>query len=191
MGILGDYSKVGKSALNVLKPSGLFTDKPYGDIHFQRNYMWDVILPTFMSGFIPMPGILVSKMCQKISFGDYTIDGSADRTRFGAFEAKYPGMLSIEPIKLTFLKTVPDFVTTYFTAWRKKMVGSSGLYTPKSDYAKTMYLLFYDTTGVVVNRYRFKGIFPTSLPKYSLDYINEQITNVDITLSVDLIDTLY
>jgi len=190
MSILGDYSKVGKSALNVLNPSGLFNTSFEG-IHFQRNYMWEIVLPTFWVGFVPAPGILLSKMCQRISFADYVIDGKSDRTRFGAFEAKYPGTLSIEPIKLTFLKTVPDLVTTYFTQWRKLMISTSGLYSPKSEYAKMMYLIFLDTTGVPVNRYKFSGVFPTSMPKYNLDFEANKVVSVEIELNVDAIDTMY
>lgn len=190
MGVLGDYSKVGGSALQTLNPSGLFNTSFEG-IHFQRNYMWEIVLPTFMAGIIPMPGILLSKMCQSISFGDYNLDSNSDSTRFGAFEAKYPGMLKIDPITLSFLKTVPDLVTTYFTQWRKKMISASGLYSPKSDYAKFIYLLFLDTTGVPVNRYKFSGVFPTTMPKYRLDYETGKIVSVDIVLSVDAIDTMY
>jgi len=206
MALLGDISKVGKSALGVLNPSGLFNTS-FAGVHFQRNYMWEIVLPTFMvggggtisiggysasnPGFIPMPGILLSKMCQKISFGDYNLNSTSDSTRFGAFEAKYPGMMVIDPIKLTFLKTVPDLVTTYFTQWRKLMISSSGLYSPKSQYAKMMYLLFLDTTGVPVNRYKFSGVFPTSMPKYNLDFNSNTVTSVDIDLNVDSIDTMY
>jgi len=188
MSVLGDYSKVGKSALQSLNPSGLFTTD-FNGIHFQRNYMWEIVLPTFMAGFVPMPGILLSKMCQKISFGDYTIE--SDTTRFGAFEAKYPGGMKIETMKLTFLKTVPDLVTTYFTQWRKAMISPSGLYAPKTKYAKMIYLLFLDTTGVPVNRYKFSGVFPLGMPKYNLDYATNTIISVDVDMSVDVVETVY
>jgi hypothetical protein len=190
MSILEDYSKVVKSAVKEVTPSGFF-NQSFEGVHFQRSYMWELILPTFMAGFIPMPGILLSKLCQKVSFADYSIDGSTDTTRFGAFMAKYPGLLSIPEIKLTFLKAVPDLVTTYFTQWRKIMISPSGLYSPKSKYAKILYLVFLDTTGVIVNRYKFTGVFPLSMPTYSLDYSSNNITNIEINLSVDTIETLY
>lgn len=196
MSILGDYSKVGKSALNVLNPSGIL-NQDFNGIHFQRNYMWEIILPMvgelggILQGNIPIPGILISKLCQKVTFGDYAIDGAADTTRFGAFEAKYPGTMTIEQLKLNFIKTIPDIVTTYFTSWRKSMISKSGIYAPKSQYAKTIQLVFLDTTGIPVNRYKFTGVFPISMPKYTLAYGEETISHLDIILNVDMIETLY
>lgn len=193
MGLLGQFEKIkkiGKSFINVVKPSGFFNQN-FEKIHFQRNYMWEIVLPTFMRGVIPMPGIIISKLCQSIIFEDYIIDGTSDTTRFGAFEAKYPGLLTIGPITLTFLKTTPDVVTTYFTQWRKLMISDSGLYAKKSDYAKTMYLIFLDTTGIITNRYKFINVFPLSMPAYNLNYTDDKLTSIDIKLNVDKIEVLY
>jgi hypothetical protein len=189
MSIFENFGKVGKSAINTVVPGGFF-NQSFEGIHFQRNYMWDIILPTIIRG-IPLPGILLSKLCQKISFGDYTIDGATDTTRFGALVAKYPGLLSVENIKLTFLKTVPDLVTTYFTQWHKSIISFSGIYAPKVEYAKTMYLIFSDTTGLPINRYKFINVWPLSMPKYTLDYKSNEVTTIDIELSVDMIEILY
>ena len=202
MSILGNVAQVGKSAPNVLKPSGFF-NQSFEGINFQRNYMWEIVLPTLTadpsagliasmkSGFTPMPGILISKLCQKVSFGDYVIEGAADTTRFGAYMAKYPGTLSVPNLRLTFLKSSPDLVTTYFTQWRKLILSNSGLYFPKSKYSKLAYLVFLDTTGMPTNRYKFSGVWPLSLPNYSLDYESEGVTKIDIELSVDNVSVLY
>jgi hypothetical protein len=156
------------------------------NVHLQRTYMWEIILP--MVGI--MPGVLLCPLCQSVSFGDYTFERD-QTTRFGAFEAKYPGMLKVNEFSMTFLKAIPDIATTYFTLWRKLIVSSTGLYSPKSTYAKTIYLIFLDTTGIPVNRYKLTGVFPLDLPSYQLDYVTEEVTKVKITFSVDKIETLY
>ena len=188
MGSMGEYNTIGKllSPKSAL-PSPMGLIQPLlSNVHFQRTYMWELVLP--MVGF--MPGVLLCPLAQSISFGDYSFEHS-DSTRFGAFEAKYPGILKVNEMSMTFLKAVPDIVTTYFTLWRKLMVSASGLYSPKNDYAKTIYLIFLDTTGLPVNRYKFTGVFPKSLPNYSLDYTTEEVTKIKIDFSVDKVETLY
>lgn len=188
MGLMGEYNTIGKFlSFKDAPPSPMGLIQPLlSNVHFQRTYMWELVLP--MIGF--MPGVLLCPLAQNISFGDYSFETDAS-TRFGAFEAKYPGILKIDEMELTFLKAVPDIVTTYFTMWRKLMVSPSGLYSPKNKYAKTIYLIFLDTTGLPVNRYKFTGVFPKSLPKYSLDYNTEEVTKIKINLSVDKVETLY
>ena len=78
---------------------------------FQRNYLWDVILPDILQK--PGQGATVggsligfglSQLIQKISFGDYSI-GTSNKMRYGPYEATFAGLFEVDKIKITFLKT--------------------------------------------------------------------------------------
>lgn len=188
MSSMGDFNAIGKAlSPTVALPSPFAVINPIRtNLRYQRKYMWEVIMPSM--GYVP--GILLSPLIQGVRFGDYDITNS-DTTKFGAFEAKYPGFLGITDVTITFLKAVPDIATTYLTAWRKKVVSPTSVYGVKSDYARTIYVLFLDVSGIPINWYKLTGAFPKTMPSYDLDYVGEEVVQMPVVFSVDAIQTLY
>ena len=68
------------------------------------------------------------------------------------------------------------------------MIDADGLYRPKMDYQKNIYIRFLDSTGIAINRYKLLGCFPLKFPTYDLDYENNEVTKFDVTLAVDKIE---
>ena len=150
---------------------------------FQRSYSWDVLLPDISIGF---SGIIISQLVQSVSFGDYNI--STNSMKNGPFEFKYVGLMGVNNVKMTLLKTMPDIVTPYFNSWKELIVDKKGLYQVKSKYAKSIAIRFLDSTGLAVGKYKLTGCFPTTFPAYSLNYNEEKVTTVDIDFSVDKVE---
>jgi hypothetical protein len=68
------------------------------------------------------------------------------------------------------------------------MVDDQGLFYPKNNYQKTMYIRFIDQIGVALGQYKLIGCFPITFPSYDLNYEREEITKVKIEFSVDKIE---
>ena len=156
---------------------------------FQRNYLWDVLLPDISPsiGGVPTGGLVgfgLGQLVRKIQFGDYSMDDSRTM-RVGPFQANFAGLLKADRVRITFVKTMPDAVALYINAWKNLIVDSDGLFNLKGDYAKTMYVRFLDSTGVAVGRYKLIGCFPVIYPKYDLNYENDDLTTVVIEFAVD------
>lgn len=160
----------------------------------QRNYLWDVLLPDINSPigglagglFEGLQGLAMTQYVQGVRFGDYDVEKVI--TKYGPYRANFPGLLSVSSASITFLKPMPDFISSYFYAWKKLMVDDDGLYKPKNDYQKNVYIRFLDSTGLAINRYKLIGCFPTTFPAYDLDYNNNEVTKFSVTLSVDKIE---
>jgi len=149
----------------------------------QRNYNWDFILPDI--GMVTS-GFLISPYCQNIRFGDYSID-TVSEMRYGAFKTKYAGFFDIQSVVATFLKPVPDTVSSYFYAWRRLIISEDGLFNPKISYAKDAYVFMYDSSGAPTSILKLSGIFPKKFPAYSLSYEREEVTKFEIEFNVDRI----
>lgn len=160
----------------------------------QRNYLWDVLLPDITTSLRDMAGgilegfqgLAMTQYVQGVRFGDYDVERIV--MKYGPYRANFPGLLTIGDVTLTFLKPMPDFISTYFYAWKKLIVGVDGMYRPKNDYQKNVYIRFLDSTGIAINRYKLTGCFPIKFPAYDLDYENNKVTTFSVTLAVDTLE---
>ena len=152
----------------------------------QRNYMWDVLLPDINMSIGGLQGLAMTQYVQGVSFGDYSIEKTM--MKFGAYRANFPGLLTVDEMTITFLKPMPDFISSYFYSWKKLIVDDYGLYHPKSEYQKNIYVRFLDQTGVTINRYKLIGCFPIKFPSYNLDYENNEVSKFTVTFAVDKIE---
>jgi hypothetical protein len=165
---------------------------------FQRNYNWDVALPDMGSiaswlnkvtagvteGVV---GLAVSQLVQSVKFGDYNITTPV-RMKVGPYEAHFAGLLTVDKVAMTFLKTVPDVVAPYFNCWKRLIIDESGLYQVKSNYQRNIYIRFIDSSGIAVGQYKLIGAFPTMFPSYNLNYSEDKVTELSVEFSVDKIE---
>ena len=154
--------------------------------NFQRDYLWEVLLPP-LAGFDTSQVLQLETLIQSVRFGDYSVD-SPSMMRVGPYQSWFVGLLSVQTIKMTFLKTNPDLVAPYFYAWRQLMVDNTGLFQPKSNYQKNIYIRFLDTDGTASGQYKCVGCFPTTFPQYNLDYGSNKIVQIEPIFNVDKIE---
>lgn len=119
-----------------------------------------------------------------MKFGDYSIT-TISTIRYGGFVKGYAGFFDIENAQAEFLNPIPDIVSAYFLGWRKLIMNDQGLYYPKMNYAKTIYVQMYDRDGSVSAKYKLTGVFPKTYPKVDLDYSTDDIHKFNIEFHVD------
>jgi len=155
-------------------------------VQFQRNYLWDVQLPTdILRGFQSPDAI--EQLVQSVQFGDYSID-SPVMMRIGAYQAFFANMLVVQKVQMSFLKTSPDIVSDFFTAWKLLIVDANGLFQPKNKYQRDISIRFLDSDGTAFGVYTLIGAFPTKFPQYTdLSYDQNSVTKVNIEFTVDKI----
>jgi hypothetical protein len=158
---------------------------PPNTVNLQREYNWEIVLPDIWG--IIVSGIVPSKFCQAVKFGQYNVSEIAERKE-GTWSSFIPGKFTVEPITMRFLTPVPDVVTFYFQMWKKQMVTNKGLWQLPARFKKNMYLIFYDTTGVPSNMISFKGVFPITFPSFDLGYDKDGALMYDVTFRVDRIE---
>ena len=164
------------------------TDFVLGHLRFQRDYLWDVLLPDIGFNIGGLGGLFVGQLVQSIQFGDYSME-TPSTMRVGPYTASFAGMLTVDRVQISFLKTMPDAISAYFNAWKNLIVDKSGLFHPKNDYQKNIYIRFIDSTGIAFGRYKLIGAFPITFPKYSnLNYESNTVTKVNIEFRVDKIE---
>jgi hypothetical protein len=134
--------------------------------HVQREFNWDLVLPDLW-GFL-VTGIIVSRYCQSVKFGPYNMDASELVT--GPIKQHYAGALNIQTMTATFINPIPDIVSIYFSAWKRRIVDNSGYWRPGSDYKKNVHIMLYDRSGIPSNMITLKGAFPVGFPAYDLSY---------------------
>jgi hypothetical protein len=161
--------------------------QPLTYLRYQRNYMWDVLLPDVGINLGGLAGFGVAQLVQEVSFGDYSIT-EASIMRYGPYQASFAGLFTVTPIKMTFLKMMPDMVSAYFNAWKGLIIDQNGLYYPKSHYQKTIYVRFNDQSSIAIGQYKFIGAYPTKYPDYSLSYDSNKVTTVNVEFTVDKIE---
>jgi len=154
---------------------------------FQRNYLWDVLLPDIGFSAGGLIGFGLGQLVREVQFGDYSMDNSRS-VRVGPYEAQFAGLLKADRIRVTFVKTMPDAVSAYVNAWKNLIIGKDGLFKTKDKYSKTMYVRFLDSTGIALGRYKLIGCFPVIYPKYQMNYENNDLTTVVVEFSVDKIE---
>ena len=150
----------------------------------QRQFHWGLFLPHFING---VAGPLISPFCQDIRFGGYSIQ-QLEKMQYGALQRFYAGLQNIENIRLSFITSVDNAILDYFQGWYNLMIDEEGFYYPKNNYAKEIYVVMYDRSGVESSRFNLKGTFPTNRPTVSLTYSGEDVLRLDINLSVDDIE---
>jgi len=167
------------------------TDFVLSKIRLQRNYLWDVLLPDIGNFFgintMGLVGLTIGQLVQSVQFGDYSIENPSVM-RVGPFQASFAGLLTVDKVQMTFLKTQPDAVSGYFNAWKNLIVDQQGLFQPKSKYQKTIYVRFIDSSGIAFGRYKLIGCFPSMFPKYQLDYDKSDVTKVTVVFTCDKIE---
>ena len=154
---------------------------------FQRNYLWEVILPDVGSDTGGLQGFELGRLAQEVFFGNYSMP-NINTMRVGPYQANFAGLLTVPNVRITFLQPSPDFLTDYITSWKSLIVDSSGLFQPKSNYQKNIYVRFLDTDGGVLGQYKLIGCFPMTYPSYNLDYGSNKITNYFVEFAVDKIE---
>ena len=154
----------------------------------QREFMWDIKFPEI--GQISFKGVAlidIGKFVQNVKFGNYQME-SPNIIQVGAFKNKYAGTLDIQEVTMTFLRPIPDVVTPYLQRWRKLIVDDKGIYYPKINYAKNIYVYLLGTDSLISGTFKLINTFPKSLPSYDLSYEREGVLKFDISFSVDRIN---
>lgn len=150
----------------------------------QRKYNWELLMPNDFGGIF---GVSVANMCQDISFGDYSMNQLSEM-RYGAEQRFYAGLLSINKVKMTFIKSEQNEVYQYFYAWGQKIISPQGHYYPKKSYAKDVYVKLKSNSQYTTTQFKFKGAFPVTFPTLDLSYKSNEILEFTIELAVDKIE---
>jgi hypothetical protein len=140
--------------------------------------------------FFSMGGIrgeLLSKFCQDVRFGDYSIQ-ELQELRWGGKTQFFPGQLSISRVTVTFAIPSPDIVGQFFQAWREKIVSKEGFYGLKNAYTKNLYVWVENTSYYPTSRYVLKGAYPISVASFTLSYGEENVLRYTIEFSVDRVE---
>ena len=152
-------------------------------INFQRNYLWELVIaydtPT-LSGFD------VGTLAQAVAFGEYSVE--SNKMRVGPYTSFFAGLLTVQVFRVTFLVPNPNVLVDYFDSWKDLMVGNDGLFFPKTNYMKNMYLRLLDRDGTITGQYKLIGCFPTGFPYYQLDYGTNGLAKVPMVFAVDKIE---
>lgn len=149
----------------------------------QRRFNWQLVMPSSIGGIL---GMMVSQYCQDVRFGDYSMSDISS-LRYGGFQKFYAGMQNIETVLLQFLTPVDNSVIEYFHSWYDLVVDKDGFYNPKNVYAKPIYVMLYDRSGVESVQFELTGTWPSRKPVIDLTYRDEDMLMLPIYLSVDRI----
>lgn len=152
----------------------------------QRSYNWDLIMPDVWTSTVL--GVVVSKYCQNITFGNYNM-ADISAMKVGVFSKFFAGSLDIKKPVATFIAPVPDVVSNYFHVWKKLIIDDDGYYHKSLNYKKNLYIVLYDRTGIPANMISLVGVFPKTFPEWNLAYTSEDIVKYNIEFSVDKITT--
>lgn len=150
----------------------------------QRSYNWQLMMPFTFGGVI---GVLVSQYCQDVKFGDYSIN-ELTSVRYGAFQRFYAGIDQIDTISLQFVMPVDNSVYDFFRYWKETVRSRSGHYSVKREYAKTIYIMTYDRSGIQSSQYKCHGCFPKTCPPQDFSYGKDDVHRWGLDLSVDYIE---
>ena len=153
---------------------------------FQRDYLWDVLLPDIGISTGGLMGFGLGQLVQSVTFGDYNMENRS--MRYGPYEAFYAGKMNISTIAMTFLKTMPDVVSSYFDSWKNLIISKDGLYSAKGIYQKNIYIRFVDQSGITIGQYKMIGCFPIKFPSYDLSYEKDGVTKITVEFKVDKIE---
>lgn len=150
----------------------------------QRSYNWQLMMPFTIQGVM---GVFVSQYCQDVKFGDYSMN-EVTSIRYGAQQRFYAGLDQIDTINLQFVMPTDNSVYDFFRYWRELVRTKDGYYNVKREYAKTIYIMTYDRTGVQSGQYKCHGCFPKTNPPQELSYNKDDIHRWGLDLSVDYVE---
>ena len=151
----------------------------------QRSYNWQLMMPFTIEGVL---GVFVSQYCQDVKFGDYSVS-ELTSVRYGAFQRFYAGIDQIDTVSLQFIMPVDNSVYDFFRFWRELVRSPEGHYRVKREYAKNIYVMTYDRSGIQSGQYLCHGCFPKTIPPITLSYGEDSVLKWGLDLSVDYIET--
>jgi len=157
---------------------------PQSLLSYQRTYNWDVFFFYSMGG---IRGELLSKFCQDIKFGGYSISDIVE-LRKGGRQEFYPGAMDINIVTMTFVIPSPDIVGKFFQSWRELIVDRQGFYGVKNVYAKNIYVWVEGNNYFPSSRYVLKKAFPLDVPTFDLSYGEEGVLRYSINFKVDRVE---
>ena len=150
----------------------------------QRNYLWEVKLPSISGGVDPKR---IEPLAQDLVFGDYSIN-TQGQLRIGSLLSFYAGLLTIPTFQIIFIVPNPNILADYLNAWKLLIVGEDGLFSVKSKYQKLLHVNFINTQGEISGTYKLTGCFPTIFPIYNLAYSASKLATVRIVFATDKIE---
>lgn len=179
-------SNVAKSTLGEELSHQLFDNYVHLERYteWQREYNWEIVFPFSMGR---VPGMVVSKYCRAVAFGDYNFKELFEQQR-GPKSLFTPGTLSIQEITAVFLVPVPNLLHGYFAAWKDLIVDPNGFYSEQQHYKRPIYVRMYTTQGITSGTIKLVGCFPKTFFRYELSYEKENLVRYTITFSVDDIE---
>jgi len=123
-----------------------------------------------------------------VKFGDYSVN-ELTSVRYGALERFYAGVDQIDSINLQFVMPTDNSVYDFFRYWKELVRDKNGYYSVKREYAKTIYIMTYDRTGVQSGQYTCYGCFPKTCPPQEFSYSKDDIHRWGLDISVDYIES--
>lgn len=176
---------------------GLFTESPYAALDrsdLQLKYLWNILLPLPLNlpiqipfGLsIPEPG-LVSTNAVSVDFG---MPESANLIEmdFGNRKNRSLGKIDVDDVTIKLLEMEYSFMMLYFRTWWSNAVSRKGIYNPQKSYKRTIIVVLLTQGLTPCMIYRLDGAFPRALPKYALDYKENDVLTIEVKLSVDMVD---
>ena len=146
---------------------------------FQKNYNFSVILPD-IGGF---NGITVGMLAQQVNVGDYTI-GQID-LKIGSLQGWFAGLMSTPQFRIDFLVDSSNMLSNYFAAWKLLIVDANGLYFPKSNYSKSIFVRCLNVDESVSSQLECVGSWPYQYAFYQFSSRENSITKTPIVFKFD------
>jgi hypothetical protein len=153
---------------------------------FQRNYLFEVKLPSVIGTTNVGNPSAVEKLVQHVQFGDYNI--ATNKLIVGPYSSGYAGLLNVQQFWLKFLVPSPNILGDYLDTWKSLIVGPDGLFNVKSRYQANIYIRFLSVDGTISSQYKMVGCWPHTFPFFGLSYKGSVITEVQVTFNVDRIE---
>lgn len=167
---------------------------------YQRTYNWEVFFPFDFAGgdmLSNAAGFVIGKYCVGVRFGQYNMK-DVTSLEIGTRKEHYPGTFALDTVSFLFLHTVPDVVSRYIHAWRRKIVGSfyesegsvqlGSRYGLPYEYKRPIFIMLYSQQGIRNQKIKLKGAFPVSYPSFDLNYNDENVNLIRVDFQVDTVD---
>jgi hypothetical protein len=153
---------------------------------FQRNYLWEVKLPTMIGTTNVGDTSSIEKLINHVQFGNYAF--AVNKLVVGPYSSGQIGLLAVPMFFMKFLVPSPNILEDYLSVWKNLMVSKDGLFSVKSQYQASIYCHFISTNGQLTGQYKMTGCFPTQFPYYVSSYSNGKVTEVQVTFNCDKVE---